>query len=183
MKSYNHLWEKFISDDNIRLAIKNVCKHKSNCKKFRELKENPDANIEWIRSYAINFKNAEHTPIEIYDGIQRKKRTIIVPTFEEQIIHHMVVNVLKPIIMRPMYEHSYGSIPNRGATLGSKHIKKWLTKDKVMLLINDRGKDTALFWFTLFHELKHVLQKKLKAVYLTTTKEHKNIFRLQQHSS
>ena len=55
---------------------------------------------------------------------------------------------------------------------------KWLTKDKVMLLINDRGKDTALFWFTLFHELKHVLQKKLKAVYLTTTKEHKNILTL-----
>lgn len=129
MKSYNHLWEQFISDDNIKLAIKNVCKHKGNRKQFKELKENPEANIEWIRSYALNFKNANHKPIEIYDGIQRKKRTIIVPTFEEQIIHHMVVNVLKPIIMRPMYEHSYGSIPNRGATLGRKYIEKWIKHD------------------------------------------------------
>lgn len=41
----------------------------------------------------------------------------------------MVVNILKPIFMKPMYEHSYGSIPNRGGTLGMKVMKKWLTKD------------------------------------------------------
>lgn len=44
---------------------------------------------------------------------------------------------------------------------------KWLNKDKAMLLINDRKKDVALFWFTLFHELKHILRKRIKAVYLT----------------
>ena len=28
MKSYNHLWEQFISDDNIDLAIKNASQRK-----------------------------------------------------------------------------------------------------------------------------------------------------------
>lgn len=129
MKSYNHLYEKFISDENIRLAIKNCCKHKLKRRRFRELHDNPDKYIDWIRKQAINFYNDKHTPIQIYDGIQRKKRMIIVPSFREQIIHHMVVNVLKPIFMKPMYEHSYGSIPNRGGTLGMKTIKKWLSKD------------------------------------------------------
>ncbi len=129
MKSYNYLYEQFISDDNIRLAIKNACKHKLNRRRFRELHDNPDKYIDWIRKEAISFTNDRHTPIEIYDGIQRKKRTIIVPTFREQIIHHMVVNVLKPIFMRPMYEHSYGSIPGRGGTLGMKHVRKWLRRD------------------------------------------------------
>lgn len=129
MKSYNHLYEQFISEENIRLAIKNVCKHKLKRRHFRELHDNPDKYIEWIREQAVGFYNDNHTPIQIYDGIQRKKRTIIVPSFREQIIHHMTINVLKPIIMKPMYEHSYGSIPNRGGTMGMKQIKKWLAHD------------------------------------------------------
>lgn len=129
MKSYSHLYEQFISDENIKLAIKNVCKHKLKRRRFKELHDNPEKYIDWIRAQAIDFHNDKHTPIQIYDGIQRKKRTIIVPTFREQIIHHMIVNILKPIIMKPLYEHSYGSIPKRGGTMGMKRIKKWLTHD------------------------------------------------------
>lgn len=129
MKSYNHLYEQFISDDNIKLAIKNACKHKLKRRKFRDLHDNPDKYMSWIKEQATDYHNDNHKPIQIYDGIQRKKRIIIVPTFREQIIHHMVVNILKPIIMRPMYEHSYGSIPKRGGTLGMKQINKWLTHD------------------------------------------------------
>ena len=44
---------------------------------------------------------------------------------------------------------------------------KWLNNEKVMLLINDRGRDTAKFWFTLFHEIRHIQQKKKSFVYLT----------------
>ena len=129
MKSYNHLFEQYISDENIKLAIKNACKHKLKRRRFKELHDNPDKYIDWIRKQAIDFHNDRHTPIQIYDGIQRKKRTIIVPSFREQIIHHMVVNVLKPIIMKPMYEHSYGSISKRGGTMGMKRIKRWLAHD------------------------------------------------------
>lgn len=128
MKSYNHLYEGYISDENIKTAIKNVCKHKTTRKDFRDLHDNPDKYIEWIRSEAVNFRNSKHTPMHIYDGIQRKRRTIIVPSFREQIIHHMVVNVLKPVFLRPMYQHSYGSIPGRGAHLAKKHIEKTIRK-------------------------------------------------------
>lgn len=130
MKTYKNLYEQYISDENIRLAIKNVCKHKLKRKRFRELHDNPDKYIPWIRKQAIGFHNDPHIPVVIYDGIQRKKRTIIVPSFREQIIHHMIVNVLKPIFMTPMYELSYGSIPNRGAHKAMKNIKKHISKGK-----------------------------------------------------
>ena len=80
MKSYSHLYEQFISDENIKLAIKNVCKHKLKRRRFKELHDNPEKYIDWIRAQAIDFHNDKHTPIQIYDGIQRKKRTIIVLT-------------------------------------------------------------------------------------------------------
>ena len=130
MKSYNHLWEKFISEENIRLAIIKSSKGKRNRKAVRDIYENPDRWIGKIRAYAEDFRNYKHNPVEIYDGIVRKKRTILVPHYMEQIIHHMIVNVLTPIFSHGMYEHSYGSIPNRGAHKGKKAIEKWIMHDK-----------------------------------------------------
>ena len=128
MKSYNNLWDKFISDKNIELAIAQASKGKKERKSVKRRLENPQLK-EQIRAYAMNYRNKRHKPKIIYDGIQRKQRSIIVPSFDEQVIHHMAVNVLKPIFMRGMYEHSYGSIPKRGAHKGKDAIKKWIRKD------------------------------------------------------
>ena len=127
MKSYNHLWEQFIADENIDLAIKNASRGKRNRRSVRVRLENPNFKNE-IKAYANNFHNHKHKPKQIYDGIQRKKRTIIVPSFDEQVIHHMAVNVLKPIFLKSMYYHSYGSIPNRGGHKGKRAIEKFIRK-------------------------------------------------------
>jgi len=79
--------------------------------------------------YAENFKHFKHKDIEIYDGVRRKKRHIIVPNMKEQVLHHMICNVLKPIFMKSMYEHSYGSIPGRGSLKAKKSIERWINKD------------------------------------------------------
>lgn len=125
MKSYNHLWEVFTSDETIEAAIKKASKGKQKRKRVRKCLA--DSNFKnKIKTYSINFHNRPHNPIEIYDGICRKKRTIIVPTFEEQVIHHMIVLTMMPLFTRGMYEHSYGSIPNRGGHKGAKRICKWI---------------------------------------------------------
>lgn len=53
---------------------------------------------------------------------------------------------------------------------------KWIQKDKVLLLVNDRGKDAGQFWFSLFHELGHIVQEKRKQVYLTASKQNEMTF-------
>lgn len=129
MKTYRHLWGNLISDENIREAIINSSKGKRD----RTLVQSVLLNIEqWIplfRTYAETFTTPKHVERQIYDGISRKKRTIIVPSYYEQIIHHMLVQILQPIVMHGMYEHSYGSIPSRGVHLAKKRIEKWL-KDR-----------------------------------------------------
>lgn len=129
MKSYNHLWERFISDEIIEESIKGAKRGKTDRNSVKEYLNDPNLK-EKVREFAEHFHNYKHNPVEIYDGIQRKKRTIIVPAFMEQIIHHMIVNTLKPIFLHGMYEHSYGSIPNRGAHKGMKVIKKWIAHDR-----------------------------------------------------
>lgn len=130
MKSYNHLMEKMLSPENVKLAIKKAAKGKRDRKRVRRILENPDRYVEYYQNFAINYKHRNKKPKTINDGFRQKKRQIIVPSFDEQVLHHMVVNVLEPIIKHGMYEHVHGSIPKRGPMAGRKTIIKWLKNDR-----------------------------------------------------
>lgn len=48
---------------------------------------------------------------------------------------------------------------------------KWLNQDRVVLAMNDRRVNADTFWFSLFHEIKHVLQQKTKTVFVSSNKQ------------
>lgn len=129
MKSYNHLYEKIISETNRRYALSQA-KHS---KRFRKIMKHrhmsDDAAVEQSLEWIVNYENAEHVPVYIYDGITRKERTIIVPTMEELLVQHCIVNAMKPMFCKGMYEHSYASLPGRGAHKGKLVIEKWIRID------------------------------------------------------
>ena len=129
MKSYNHLYENCISEENRRISL-NLAKHS---KRMRRIIKNrhlsDDALVALSYDWINNYENAEHVPVYIYDGITRKERVIIVPTMEELIVQHNVVNAFKPMFCKGMYEHSYASLPGRGAHKGKRVIEKWIRTD------------------------------------------------------
>ena len=130
MKTWNNLWDKFLSEENINIAIHNASKGKK--KKRRDVARamaDVEKFKEELKTYALNYRNDHHNPKVIYDGIRRKTRTIIVPTFRELVIQHMLVNVLKDMFLKGVYERAYGSIPGRGSQQAKKHIEKWIRDD------------------------------------------------------
>lgn len=46
---------------------------------------------------------------------------------------------------------------------------KWVNNERVVLAMNNRGLDADKFWFSLFHEIKHVLQQKIKTVFISSS--------------
>jgi len=44
---------------------------------------------------------------------------------------------------------------------------KWINTERVVWAMNDRGAYADKFWFSLFHEIKHVLQQKIKTVFIS----------------
>lgn len=62
IKSYKNLWNKIISDENIRLAIYNASHGNMKRKVLENMKCNPDKYIEAVRRWIENFEPAEHTP-------------------------------------------------------------------------------------------------------------------------
>ena len=44
---------------------------------------------------------------------------------------------------------------------------KWINDDRAVLAMNNRRLDADIFWFSLFHEVRHVLQKKTKTTFIS----------------
>ena len=130
MKSYKHLYEALEEDDLIILAIRKAARGKRKRPYVKKIVEHPEDYVDYYRSYVLCYYSVDRKPKVIYDGIQKKKRTIYRPTFDEQVMHTMIVEVLKPIIMKELYPHVHGSLPGRGAIQNKKQIVKWFKKKK-----------------------------------------------------
>lgn len=123
------MWEKVITPENIKLAIHNAAKGKRKRKRVEQMLKDPDAYVPYYQNIAAKYVHRNKEPKKIYDGICKKQREIIVPSFNEQVLHHMVVNVLQPIITKGMYEFAFGSIPGRGPVSAKNQIRRWIAND------------------------------------------------------
>lgn len=125
MEKHSHIFERFATFDNLydgyRLARRNK-RYKDNVLEYTaNLEENiiNDMNrLQW-KEYAPGklFEFYEYYP---------KKRIIYSLPFPDRVVNCAAYNVLWPIYSRSFYEHSYGSIPNRGTVAAVQTLQNWM---------------------------------------------------------
>lgn len=138
MKRIGFLWEKFIDRDNIKLAIKEVNKtHRSKFGKPNKVVLWVETNLEECVDKLIgivrneNFKPSPTKHKTIWDNSAMKYREIDEPPlWPDQYIHHMLIQVLQPIMMRGMDYWCCASIKGRGTKRGIRGIKKWMRNEE-----------------------------------------------------
>lgn len=137
MRRVNNLFEILISDDNLRKAIDEVNRthhwksgHKPNrATAWVELTK--EERIRDLRKIIINgyIPNPPHTK-DRYDVGARKWRTISEPwLWPDQYIHHALIQVLQPVMMRGMDKYCCGSIRGRGTHYAKRAIEGWMKND------------------------------------------------------
>lgn len=129
MKSYKHLFETAISDEILSTSLIAASKGKRKRPVVQRILEKQEKFIKKFREWLVNGKYipAKHKATVINDGFLLKKRVIIQPYFyPEQWAQHVVVETLKPLLMKGMYEYSCGSIPDRGIHYGKKYLEKFI---------------------------------------------------------
>ena len=138
MKRIGFLWEKFIDRDNIKLAIKEVNKtHRSKFGKPNKVVLWVETNLEECVNNLIgivsdeNFKPSPTKHKTIWDNSAMKYREIDEPPlWPDQYIHHMLIQVLQPIMMRGMDYWCCASIKGRGTKRGIRGIKRWMRNEE-----------------------------------------------------
>lgn len=127
MKRIGFLYEKICSTENIRLAVKNACKHKRKKRAARWVLRNCDYCVAEVQRILVteSFTPSQNIFKTIYDQSCQKERQLEIPKFfPDRIIHWAVCQVLKPVFMKGMYRWNVGSIPGRGISDGRKYIKR-----------------------------------------------------------
>ena len=129
MKSYNGLFERMLDYDTIKKCFLDASKNKRNRKDVAKVLNSLDKNVIKLRKILKNqtFRPLPHDSSYVNEHNCHKIRKIVKPYYKyEQVVHHCIVNQLKPVVMTGFYEFSCGSIPGRGVHYGKKYIEKWI---------------------------------------------------------
>lgn len=137
MKRVGNLKEKLLSDENLGLAIDEVnsthhwkTHHRPNaCTAW--VQETKPERIEDLRQILLN--GFEQKPPHIskrWDASARKWRVVSEPVqWPDQYVHHALIQVLQPVMMRGMDYYCCGSIRGRGPHHARKAIESWVLHD------------------------------------------------------
>ena len=131
MKSYGReIFDKIVDKENIRLAICNSSKGKRHRRDVKKVLENIDKHIDKVHKILTEDLYVPRITKEriINENDHRHKtRKIRKPKFiYDQIIHHAIIQIIKPLIIRTLIHHAYGSVPNRGLHKAGEYLKEWL---------------------------------------------------------
>lgn len=132
-KRVGYLYEKMLDKEFIKQVIYKAAKHKHKRREVRRVLSRIDEYVDKMYGLlsARSYVPAEPKTREIYDASSRKTRTIyIVPFYPDAIMHWLLVEAMKPVLMRGMYHWSCASLPGRGTKRVRKYLKRAMQCDK-----------------------------------------------------
>jgi len=113
MKRQNNLFEKIVDYNNIRLAFLKAIRGNRSSPSGVNYSRNIDKNLSVLREklLTLNCQWGGYTSFMITDP---KLRTISTAPFEQRVMHHAIMNVLEPVMERPLVFHSYACRKGKG---------------------------------------------------------------------
>ena len=166
MHSYNGLFEAMITDSSLTSAFLDASLGKRDRKDVQRVLNNLETEKAKLKQLLVDetLNFTKHPICIINEYSCQKEREIIKPYYRyEQVVHHLVVTQLKPIIMKGFYSYSCGSIPKRGCHYGKKHMERWIRKypqDKTLYVLK---MDIRHFFENVDHDiLKDMLSKRIR---------------------
>lgn len=141
-KEYKYLYQRMLDEEVIREAYKKLRKGKTKRTEIMYIDANLDEEVRKMKEMIRNTKPAEiavEHPEKAYVPLKRepkyvnehgKLRKIYMPEIHEQWLHHVIIEILEPIITATAYRYSCGSFPRRGAHYGKRRLERWVREGK-----------------------------------------------------
>lgn len=114
MKTYKHLYEHMMKPEIVAKCALDAAEGKLHRKEVLKAFANFNRTYDYVTKCANdpNYQPCESNRREIIDGANHKPREIEKPMFcPEQILHHMIVEPFKPVLLNGLYEQVYGCLP------------------------------------------------------------------------
>lgn len=128
LKSFNGLFAMMMERQEAAASIEEAAQHKKDRPSVQHILEHKEEVAERIcqKIERGEWYPPHHERQKLQEGSHKKEREIVKPRFDdEQIVHHMVVRQLRPIIIPRLYRYAYGSLPQRGTHGAVKVMTRW----------------------------------------------------------
>lgn len=126
MKTYRNLLEQSLTPENVRKCMLDAAEGKFKRREVLRAFEHFDKTYDLVTkcARAPNYYPREDNKHVVIDGTNHKERTIEKPMFApEQILHHMIVEPFKEVLLSGLYEQVYGCLPATvKETEGGKYV-------------------------------------------------------------
>ena len=130
MKTYNNLFKPMLKPQTVAKCALDAAVGKLKRKEVLRAFQEFDKTYDKVIACAFNpeYKPCEDNTHKIIDGANHKQRDIEKPMFcPEQILHHMIVEPFKPVLLNGLYEQVYGCLPPtvKYDKNGDIHVRKY----------------------------------------------------------
>lgn len=132
-KRFRHLWNQFISHDNLEIAARNAVRSKKSKSDVRRFMRNRVGNMARLADDLMRgmFRTSPYRARQIFEP---KPRVIyILPLYPDHIVHHALINVLGPIWQSRFIHDSFACIPGRGLHAASKRVMEFMRRNRYVL--------------------------------------------------
>ena len=159
MKTYKHLYGQICTKENICKAYRKARLGKRNKFYVRKFELNVHNNIEELHQELMD-ETWMPLPYKQFIAYEPKERLIRAPQFRDRVVHHALVQVLKPIYEPIFIYDSYASLKDKGTHAAVNRLTQFLRRDSDNTFIFHG--DVRKFFDNINHEtLIHILRKKI----------------------
>lgn len=139
MKTYNNLYKKLCSKENLIDAYKKAKKGKSKNAQVVTFSENLEKELNKLQQELISFT---YKPMQLRRFIVRdpKSRVIHASAFRDRIVHHAIINIIGPIFEKIFIYDSHASRINKGAHLAVSRFDIFKKK------VSQNGRPVGTSW-------------------------------------
>lgn len=143
MKRLGNIWTDVVDEENGIRAVIDGTRYKRNQHEVQKLlNDDHTVNIKAARKYVapiiekLNNKTWRHGKPRYRRQFCRNKsnggkwRDLYIPSLEDHIVAHMLVQASTKAFTKGMYPHCCGSVPGRGTGHILKNVKRWMLHDK-----------------------------------------------------
>jgi len=162
-KTYNNLWQKIITWENLYTGYTNARKNKRFRPEVLEFSAAREENLINIQNHLIwqSWSPGRFREFMVYEP---KARFIQAPSFKDRVVHHALVQVIEPLFERKFIYDSYACRTDKGTTTAVLRTQKFLRTAKVnWSQVYVLKADISKYFYSIGHDhLLRILKKTIR---------------------
>ena len=124
-KTFNNLWPKIVSFDNLFEAFHTSRKGHRYQKEVLDFMHNLEENLIDLQNHLI-WHTWRPDPPRKFIIYEPKKRIIAAPSFRDRIIHQAVMRIVEPLFEQKYITHSYACLQGRGCLAAALKAQQYI---------------------------------------------------------